>query len=411
MDLRRDFPILASKINGRKLAYLDNAATTQKPRQVIRAISDFYERTNSNVHRGLHTLSGRATDAYEGAREKVARFIGARSPREVIFTKNASEALNLLAARLPGRRVLATEMEHHSNLVPWQMRKGALSYLRFRREDGKLDLGGLKSAVSGKDIVTLAHVSNYLGTINPVGRIAKAAHSAGAVVVVDAAQSVPHMPVDVARLGADFIAFSGHKMCGPAGIGVLWGREELLEELPPFLYGGDMISSVSLEGAEWNRLPWKFEAGTPPIAGAVGLGAAVDYLKKVGMRRIRRIEESLTGRALRLLAEAGAEIYGPASPRERGGLVSFNLPGIHPHDVASILDREGIAIRSGHHCAEPVSRKLGLPGGAARASFYFYNTSDEIDRLAAGLGKVRNVFSRGRLEGGPEMPEAAREDG
>ncbi|MFH0962224.1 MAG: SufS family cysteine desulfurase [archaeon] len=392
--LRDDFPILSRKVNGHALAYLDNAATAQKPRAVVERMSRFWNETNSNVHRGMHALSARATDEYEGAREKIARFIGAKSPREIIFTKNATEGLNLLARTLPkisGKgRVVLTEMEHHSNLVPWQENCGRrLGFVPFDRKTGKLCWREFD--FSGTAIASITHESNYLGTINPVRKISRALPER-AFLAVDGAQSVPNFQVDVGRLGADFLVFSGHKMCGPTGIGVLWGREELLERLPPFLYGGEMISTVSLRSAEWNSLPWKFEAGTPPIAEAIGLGAAVNYLRKIGLGRIRKHGARLTGAAIRRISEiGGARIFGPGKISERGGLVSFELPGIHPHDIAGILDKNGIAIRAGHHCAEPISKKLGVPG-AARASFYFYNTLEEVERLGSALERVLKVF-------------------
>ncbi len=406
--LRKDFPILSRRIDGKRLVYLDNAATTHKPVQVLGRIEEYYRRENANVHRGMHTLSQEATDAYEGARERIARFIGARSPKEIIFTKNATEALNLAAGSLSelavgeGEKIVSTEMEHHSNLVPWQQaarRHGArLELLEVDMRTGLLDEGTFKEKIAGAKIVSLTHSSNVLGTINPVAKIAAMARKEGAYVVVDGAQSVPHMRVDVGSLGCDMLAFSGHKMCGPTGIGVLWGKEELLERMPPFLFGGDMISEVTFSGAKWNDLPWKFEAGTPPIAQAIGLGAACDYLKKAGMGRIRAHEMRLTKLALSLLSEQGdVRVFGPADAAKKGGVVAFGMEGAHPHDIAAILDREGIAVRSGHHCAQPLTRKLGV-FATSRASFYFYNTGSEVEFFARSLEKVRKVFG-GRRRG------------
>jgi len=396
-NVRGDFPVLARTVNGHPLVYLDSAATAQKPIQVIEAIARFYREANANVHRGLYALSVEATELYENARKKIAALIGAR-PEEVIFTRGTTESLNLLAYSLGEARVregdgiLVTVMEHHANLIPWQelaRRKGAaLSAVRIT-PDGELDMDDFRRRLSARTaVVAVTHISNVLGTINPIPEISREAHRVGALVVVDAAQSIPHLPVDVRELGCDFLAFSGHKMLGPTGIGVLWGRRELLEEMPPFLTGGEMIREVWIDRATWNDLPYKFEAGTPPIAQAVGLGAAVEYLAGLGMEEVRRHEEELTGLLLEgLKAREYVEIYGPHEPQKRGGVVAFNLRGIHPHDVATLLDQEGIAIRAGHHCAQPLHRLLGVPA-SCRASVYVYNTPEEIELFLAALDGV-----------------------
>ena len=395
--VRADFPILERKVNGRPLVYLDSGATSQKPRQVIEAVARFYREHNANVHRGLYQLAAEATDLYEEARAKVARFIGA-APEEIVFTHGTTEALNLAAYSLgellvgEGDEVVVTAMEHHANLIPWQQlarRKGARLVPVGVTPEGELDLGELAEAISDRTkVVAAVHVSNVLGTINPVPEIAELAHKVGAVVVVDAAQSVPHLPVSVRELGADLLAFSGHKMLGPTGIGVLWGRKELLEELPPFLTGGEMIREVWLDRATWNDVPYKFEAGTPPVAQAVGLGAAVDYLSSLGMEEVRRHDLELIARTLEGLLERDyVTVYGPTEPEARGGVVAFNLRGIHPHDVATLLDQEGIAIRAGHHCAQPLHRLLGVPA-SCRVSFYVYNTPEEVDTFLSALDRV-----------------------
>ncbi len=396
-NVRGDFPVLARTVNGHPLVYLDSAATAQKPIQVIEAIARFYREANANVHRGLYALSVEATELYENARKKIAALIGAR-PEEVIFTRGTTESLNLLAYSLGEARVregdgiLVTVMEHHANLIPWQelaRRKGAaLSAVRIT-PDGELDMDDFRRRLSARTaVVAVTHISNVLGTINPIPEISREAHRVGALVVVDAAQSIPHLPVDVRELGCDFLAFSGHKMLGPTGIGVLWGRRELLEAMPPFLTGGEMIREVWIDRATWNDLPYKFEAGTPPIAQAVGLGAAVEYLAGLGMEEVRRHEEELTGLLLEgLKAREYVEIYGPHEPQKRGGVVAFNLRGIHPHDVATLLDQEGIAIRAGHHCAQPLHRLLGVPA-SCRASVYVYNTPEEIELFLAALDGV-----------------------
>jgi len=397
--IRRDFPVLEQMVNGRPLVYLDSAATAQKPRPVIEAVRRFYEEYNANVHRAIHTLGERATAEYEEARRKVARFINAPGPRSIVFTKNATESINLVAyswARgnlKPGDEILVSPIEHHSNLVPWQLAARATgARLRFFdvTPDGRLRLDNLEGLITERTrLVAVTHVSNVLGTIVPVHEIVAAARRVGAVVLVDGAQSVPHMPVDVQALGCDFLAFSGHKMGGPTGIGVLYGREELLERMDPFLGGGDMISAVRLESSEWADLPHKFEAGTPPIAEAIGLGAAVDYLGGIGMDQVHAHEQRLTAYACERLREVpGVTIYGP---EERGGLVTFNVGDIHPHDLATVLDQHGIAIRAGHHCAQPVMDWLGVPA-TARASFWIYNTEEDIDRLVDGLRAAKEFF-------------------
>lgn len=399
--VRADFPILKREVNDRPLIYLDSGATSQRPRQVIDTVSRFYREHNANVHRGIYELAAEATDLYEEARAKVARFIGA-VPEEVVFTSGTTQALNLAAHSLGemavkrGDEIVVTVMEHHANLVPWQLlaeRKGARLVPIGITPGGELDLDELARAVSHRTkVVAVAHVSNVLGTVNPVPRVADLAHRVGAYLVVDAAQSVPHMPVSVRELGADLLAFSGHKMLGPTGVGVLWGRKELLERMPPFLAGGEMIREVWIDHATWNDVPYKFEAGTPPLAQAVGLGAAVDYLSSLGMEEVRRHGVELVARALEgLLSRDYVTVYGPEDPKARGGVVAFNLKGIHPHDVATLLDQEGIAIRAGHHCAQPLHRLLGVPA-TCRASFYVYNTPEEVDAFLASLDGVWEAF-------------------
>ncbi|MSR22107.1 MAG: cysteine desulfurase [Gemmatimonadetes bacterium] len=401
--LRRDFPALAQMVNGRPLAYLDNAATSQKPLRVLDALRNYYEHDNANVHRGLHELSRRATDAYEGARARVATWIGASSPAEVIWTRGTTESINLVAASWgsanlkEGDEILVSDMEHHSNLVPWQLiaaRTGAK--LRFLEldDEGRLILDALPEILDGGRvrIAALSHVSNALGTINPIAEISKLLHEAGVLFLVDGAQGAAHHGVNVRELGVDFYACSGHKMCGPTGIGVLWGRRELLEGMPPYQGGGEMIDRVERDYSTWAALPHKFEAGTPNIAGTVGLHAAVDYLDEIGADAILAHEQALVAYALDRLREVPrVRLFGPSDPGERAGVVSFTVPEAHPHDVSTILDSEGIAIRAGHHCAQLVMRRFGVPA-TARASFYFYNTRDEVDRLVQGLETVRSVF-------------------
>lgn len=408
--IRSDFPILERKVYGKPLIYFDNAATSQKPLQVINAISDYYKTSNANVHRGVHKLSTEATEAYEAARKTVCNFINGGDSRQLIFTRNATESINLVAYSWgrknikKGDEILLTEMEHHSNLVPWQMLAGEVgAKLKFIsvNEKGELDLNSLQSLVSSKTkLVSLVHVSNVLGTINPIKEIIEEVKklNPNIKVLIDGAQAVPHLPISVQTLGCDFYAFTGHKMLGPTGIGALWVRKELLEEMPPFLSGGDMILEVTLEKSTYNYIPWKFEAGTPNVADSVGLASACEYLTKIGMRRVREHEISLTEYALGKLNQIkNIKIYGPEKLERRSGVISFNLVdvkggvAIHPHDLASILDGEGIAIRSGHHCAAPLMKKLNIPG-AARISFHLYNTKEEIDQLIPALEKANKIF-------------------
>ena len=400
--IRSQFPILDREVHGHPLVYLDSANTSQKPEPVIGAIDDYYRRYNANIHRGVYQIAEEATAAYEEARQKVARFINAASPKEVIFTRNVTEAINLVryswgrANVHKGDRILLTEMEHHSNLVPWQLlaaETGAeLDFLPID-DEGVLELDGLEQRLDGVRLAAFAHQSNTLGTINPVPYLVEAAHRAGALVLIDGAQAVPHMPVDVRVLGADFYGFTGHKMCGPTGIGVLWARRELLEAMPPFLAGGEMIKRVHLRDASWNDLPWKFEAGTQAIAEAIGLGVAVDYLSTLGMARVREHEQELVDYALERMQDvAGITLYGPRDPEIHGGAISFNVPGIHPHDLATLIDRDGIAVRAGHHCTQPLMDRLGVPA-TTRASFYVYNRADEVDRLVDGIQKAQKVFA------------------
>jgi len=410
--VRKDFPILDRQVRGGKpLVYLDSANTSQKPRQVIEAIGDFYEQHNANIHRATHELGEEATEAYEGARIKVARFLGAADESEVVFTKNISEAINLVAYSLgnasaaggpdrfrlgPGDEVVVTEMEHHSNLVPWQLlceRTGATLRWFGVTEDGRLDLSRVDELINERTrVVSLVHQSNVLGTVNPVRMIAERAHAVGALVLADAAQSVPHMPVDVQALGADFVGFTGHKMCGPTGIGALWARRELLDEMPPFLGGGEMIETVWMDHTTFAAPPHKFEAGTMPIAEAAGLGAAVDYLTGIGLDAVHAHEQDLLGHALsELTAIEGVRILGPEKPEDRGTAVSFEVAGVHPHDVSQVLDELGIAVRAGHHCAWPLHRALGVQS-STRASFYLYNTRDEVTALADGIRRAQRFF-------------------
>jgi cysteine desulfurase/selenocysteine lyase len=402
LALRREFPILQQEVNGKPLAFLDSAASSQKPRRVIDALEDYYRRYNANVHRGVYKLSEEATFAFERARGKVARFLNARSQKEIIFTRNTTEAINLVAqawggANLqPGDGILLSVMEHHSNLVPWQMiaqRTGArLVYLAIDGS-GRLVLDNLEQQLQGVKMVALTHQSNMLGTINPISQVAQRAHDHGALVLVDGAQSVPHMPVDVQALGIDFLAFSGHKMCAPTGIGVLWGRKALLDAMPPFLGGGSMIRTVGLYETTYADVPSRFEAGTPAIGEAITLGEAVDYLNEVGMDRIHDHETALLGYALdRLASVEGVTIYGPPSTEARGGAICFTLDGVHPHDVAAVLNGEGVAVRAGHHCCQPLHDLLDLTA-TTRASFYLYNIHEEVDRLAVGLDKARKLFN------------------
>ena len=400
-DCRRDFPILSQKVNDHPLVFLDNAASTQKPLSVIQTMSDHYLKDYANVHRGAYTLSARATDAYEAARDKIAAFVNAPGHKNIIFTKNASESINLVAFSWgrhflnKGDEIIVTEMEHHSNLVPWQLvaqETGAVLRWIPVLDDGTLDMPAFERMLSKKTkLVAVVHVSNVLGTVNPVEEIVQKAHAAGARVLVDGAQSTPHFPVDVQAIGCDFYAFSGHKMLGPTGIGILYGKEDVLDEMPPFLGGGDMISEVWMDHATFNELPVKFEAGTPAFVEAIGLGAAVDYLQELGMEKVWQHETALTAYALKALkAVPDLRIFG-AAPK-RAGVISFALGDIHPHDIATFLDQEGIAIRTGHHCAQPLMRRFHVPG-TARASFYIYNTREEVDKLVQALIKTREFFS------------------
>jgi cysteine desulfurase / selenocysteine lyase len=399
--LRADFPILARSVHGRPLVYLDNAATTQKPRVVLDALASYYSSINANVHRGVHELSERATEAYEGARERVRTFFNASSTREIVFTRNATEGINLVAQSFarpllaPGDEVLISAMEHHSNIVPWQMAcaaTGARLSVAPIDDRGELILEELERRLTARTrLLAVTHMSNALGTITPVREIVRMAHAHGVPVLVDASQAAYHMRIDVQRLGCDFLVATGHKLYGPTGIGVLYGREARLDAMPPFLGGGDMIASVSFEGSTWNVLPYKFEAGTPHMAGAVGLHAALDYIESVGFDRIAAHEARLLAAATTALeAVPGIRLIGTA--RNKGSIVSFVMDGVHPHDIGTIVDREGVAIRTGHHCAQPVMERFGVPA-TARASFAMYNTSEEVDALVRALWKVREVFA------------------
>ena len=400
--IRRDFPVLKREVNGHQLVYLDNAATSQKPVQVMAEITRFYRDSNANIHRGVHTLSVAATEQYEAVRERVRAFIGAPSAAEIVFTRNTTESINLVAHSWgraflePGDEVVITEIEHHSNIVPWQMlrdERGIVLRHIPMRDDGTLDLDEARRVIGPRTkLLALTLMSNALGTIVPVAELAELAHGHGAVVFVDAAQAAPHLPIEVGALGADFLAFSAHKMLGPTGVGVLWARGELLEAMPPFLGGGDMISTVTLEASTWNTVPNKFEAGTPNIGGVVAFGTALDYLQALGMERVRAHERELTAYALgRLVDVPGLTLYGPLDPELRGGVVSFDLEGVHPHDVGQVLDSYGVAIRAGHHCAQPVMQRLGVPA-TARASFYIYNTRAEVDALEAAVRETVSYF-------------------
>ncbi|MBM7661447.1 cysteine desulfurase/selenocysteine lyase [Bacillus mesophilus] len=398
--IRSQFPILDQQVNGKKLVYLDSAATSQKPLRVIEALEKYYKEYNSNVHRGVHTLGTRATDGYEGAREKIRKFINASSMEEIIFTRGTTTALNTVATSYAretlksGDEIVITYMEHHSNIIPWQQvakKTGAtLKYLPLQ-EDGSISLEEARNTItSNTKIVSIMHVSNVLGVINPIKELTEIAHQNGAIMVVDGAQSTPHMKIDVQDLNCDFFAFSGHKMCGPTGIGVLYGKKQLLEKMEPVEFGGEMIDFVELQDSTWKELPWKFEAGTPIIAGAIGLGAAIDFLEEIGLDNINAHDQKLAKYASERMAEIeGLKIYGP---KERTGLVTFTMDDVHPHDVATVLDAEGIAVRAGHHCAQPLMKWLKV-SATARASFYLYNTEDEIDQLVNGLIKTKEYFS------------------
>ncbi|MAF51292.1 MAG: cysteine desulfurase [Nanoarchaeota archaeon] len=399
-EIRRDFEVLNEKVNGKPLVYLDSGATSLTPRQVVESVNGFYNKFNANIHRGIHALSEKATIEYEEAHKKVGKFLNCKW-QEVIFTKNTTESLNLLAFSLcrdleEGSEILISEMEHHSNIVPWQELakeyKLKLDYIKVK--DGKLDLEDLENKLTSKTkIVSVTHMSNVLGTINPIKEISKIVHDNNSLLIVDSAQGVPHLKVDVKDLDVDFLAFSGHKMMGPTGIGVLYGKEELLTKMKPFMYGGDMISEVKFSGSKWNGLPWKFEAGTPMIAQGIGLGRAVEYLDKLGMDKIKEYEEYLTEYVLEKLNEIDkVKIYGPKDVKERGGVISFVVEGVHSHDVSTILDREGIAVRGGHMCAMPLVTEVLEEVSVCRASLYVYNTTEEIDKLVEGIKKVKEIF-------------------
>ncbi|MBT2643321.1 cysteine desulfurase [Bacillus sp. ISL-41] len=402
-EIRELFPILNQEVNGSPLVYLDSAATSQKPVQVIEALDKYYREYNSNVHRGVHTLGTRATDGYEGSREKVRKFINAKSIEEIIFTRGTTTAINTVAASYgrdnlkEGDEIVISYMEHHSNIIPWQQvakQTGAtLKYIDLQ-EDGTISLDTVREIVTeNTKIVSIMQVSNVLGVMNPIKEIAEIAHQNGAIMVVDGAQSAPHMKIDVQDLNCDFLAFSGHKMCGPTGIGVLYGKKALLEKMEPVEFGGEMIDFVGLYESTWKELPWKFEGGTPIIAGAIGLGAAIDFLNEIGLDNIEKHEHALAAYAMDKMSEIeGMTIYGPKEAGKRAGLVTFNIDDVHPHDVATVLDAEGIAVRAGHHCAQPLMKWLKA-SATARASFYLYNTEEDIDKLVAGLVKTKEYFS------------------
>ena len=403
--IKNDFPILFQEVNDEPLVYLDNAATSQKPKQVIESLVHFYEHDNANVHRGVHTLAERATSSYEGAREKVRQFIHAKSTKEVLFTRGTTTAINWLSRSYgdanvsAGDEIIISQMEHHSNIVTWQelakRQKAKLVYVNLT-DEGELDVEDFKSKLNDKTkIVSIAHASNVLGVINPIKELVKLTHEVGAVFVVDGAQSVPHMAVDVVDLDADFYAFSGHKMCGPTGIGVLYGKQELLEKMDPIEFGGEMIDFVYHDHSTWTELPWKFEAGTPNIAGAIALGSAIDYLTEIGMENIQQHEEELVAYVLpKLQAIEGLTIYGPQDPKKHTGVIAFNIDAVHPHDASTALDMEGVAVRAGHHCVQPLLNYLGVQS-TARASFYFYNTKEDADRLVEAILATKEFFTDG----------------
>lgn len=405
--IRQQFPILFQEVNDEPLVYLDNAATTQKPKAVLDRLTYYYEHDNANVHRGVHTLAERATKDYEAAREKVRAFINAKETAETLFTRGTTTSLNWVAksygdlAVEAGDEIVISYMEHHSNIIPWQQlaeRKGAtLKYIEITA-DGFLDMESAKEQITDKTkIVSIAHVSNVLGVINPLVELAELAHSNGAVLVVDGAQAVPHMPVDVQAIDADFYAFSGHKMCGPTGIGVLYGKRELLDQMEPVEFGGEMIDFVNLHDSTWKELPWKFEAGTPSIAGAIALGAAIDFLTEIGLEEIHQYEAELVAYVLpKLLTIEGLTVYGPHDPAHHTGVLAFNLDGLHPHDTATALDMEGVAVRAGHHCAQPLLNYLDVPA-TARASFYLYNTKADADRLIEAILATKEFFQHGSI--------------
>ena len=403
-DVKKDFPLLERTVHGKPIVFIDSAASSQKPNAVLDAMQDYYETTHANVHRGAYEIAAEATERMESARRRVAGFIGASSENEIIFTKNATEALNLVARSWGGSNlgagdaVLITEMEHHANIVPWQILSAEKGFeIRWLpiTADGQLDLTDLDRLLDGVKMVGCTAMSNVLGTLNPIDRLADAAHQAGALITVDASQHVPHLPTDVQAMGADFMAFTGHKMCGPTGVGVLWGRAELLDAMPPFLGGGEMILDVRKDGFTPNELPHKFEAGTPPIAEIIGLGAAVDYLSELGMDAVREHEVSLTAYAMRTLTERYGDdltIHGPAEPASRGGVLSMVFRDVHPHDISQVLDQHGVCVRAGHHCAKPLMRVLGV-AASARASFYVYNDESDVDTLADALQEAGDLFA------------------
>lgn len=406
-QLKQDFPILFQDVNEEPLVYLDNAATTQKPKQVLEALRHYYEMDNANVHRGVHSLAERSTAAYEGAREKVKDFINAKESAEVLFTRGATTGLNWVSRSYgdanvhEGDEIVITYMEHHSNIVPWQelaKRKKATLKLIELTSEGLLDMADARQKITAKTkIVSVAHCSNVLGVTNPIVELAQLAHAVGAVILVDGAQAVPHMPVDVQALDADFYAFSGHKMCAPTGIGVLYGKRELLDQMEPIEYGGEMIDFVYEQESTWTQLPWKFEAGTPNIAGGIGLGAAIDYLTEIGMANIHQYESELVAYVLpKLQAIEGLTVYGPQDPKDHNGVIAFNIDGLHPHDLATAMDMQGVAVRAGHHCAQPLLKYLDVQS-TARASFYFYNTKEDADQLVAGLLATKEFFQHGPI--------------
>lgn len=404
--IRADFPVLNQIVNDEPLIYLDNAATTQKPQAVLDVLNHYYLQDNANVHRGVHTLAERATAEFEAARKKVQQFIHANSNKEIVFTKGTTDSLNIIAQSYgefiqAGDEIVISKMEHHANLIPWQQlakrKQAVLRYIPLTA-DGHLDVQAAKTIINEKTaIVALAQVSNVLGTVNPVKEIAQLAHQHQAIMVVDGAQAVAHMPVDVQDLDCDFYCFSGHKMCGPTGIGVLYGKQTLLEKMEPVAFGGEMIDFVDLYESTWTELPWKFEAGTPNIASAIGLGAAIDYLEKIGMQTIHEYEQAIVAELLPKLQQIdGLTIYGPQNPAEHTAVIAFNLDHLHPHDVASALDMQGIAVRAGHHCAQPLIKELGC-FATARASFYFYNTKEEADQLVAAILAIKEFFANGAI--------------
>lgn len=401
-DIRNDFPILDQEINGYPLVYLDSAATSQKPRQVIEAMEQYYKNDNANVHRGVHTLGNRATEGYEGARETVRKFLNASSAEEIIFTRGTTTALNLVAQSYgranigEGDEIIITYMEHHSNIIPWQqLAKATGAVLKYvdLEEDGTLSLEKVSDAMTDRTkIVSIMYVSNVLGTMNPIKEITEIAHAHNAIMVVDAAQAAPHLKLDVQDLDCDFLAFSGHKLCGPTGIGALYGKKALLNEMEPVEFGGEMIDFVGLYDSTWKELPWKFEGGTPIIAGAIGMAAAIDYIESIGLDKIEQHEHELVAYAMeQMKAVEGLEIYGPRDSSKRAGIVTFNLDGVHPHDLATVLDMNGIAVRAGHHCCQPLMKWLDV-SATARASFYLYNTKEDVDRLVEGLRMAKEYF-------------------